>query len=45
MNFLPDVYVTCEICEGKRYNRETLEVKYRGKSIADILGLPVTNAL
>ncbi|GIT32028.1 MAG: hypothetical protein Ct9H300mP2_1070 [Candidatus Neomarinimicrobiota bacterium] len=45
MNFLPDVYVTCEICEGKRYNRETLEIKYRGKSIADILGLPVTNAL
>ena len=45
MNFLPDVYVTCEICEGKRYNRETLEVKYKGKSIADILKMPVTDAL
>jgi len=45
MNFLPDVYVTCEVCEGKRYNRETLEVKYRGKSISDILGLPVAEAL
>jgi excinuclease ABC subunit A len=45
MNFLPDVYVTCEVCEGKRYNRETLEVKYKGKSISDILGLPVAEAL
>ena len=45
MNFLPDVYVTCEVCEGKRYNRETLEVKYKGKSISDVLGLPVTEAL
>nr|MCS5623613.1 excinuclease ABC subunit UvrA [Candidatus Neomarinimicrobiota bacterium] len=45
MNFLPDVYVTCEVCEGKRYNRETLEIKYRGKSITDVLDLPVTNAL
>ena len=45
MNFQPDVYVTCEICEGKRYNRETLEVKYKGKSIADILKMPVTDAL
>ena len=45
MNFLPDVYVTCEVCDGKRYNRETLEVKYKGKSISDILGLPVAEAL
>ena len=45
MNFLPDVYVTCEICEGKRYNRETLEVRYKGKSIADILKMPVIDAL
>ena len=45
MNFLPDVYVTCEICEGKRYNRETLEVKYKGKSISDILDMPVLEAL
>jgi excinuclease ABC subunit A len=45
MNFLPDVYVTCEVCEGERYNRETLEVKYKGKSIADILKMPVADAL
>ena len=45
MNFLPDVYVTCEICGGKRYNRETLEVKYKGKSISDILDMPVIEAL
>ena len=45
MNFLPDVYVTCEICEGLRYNRETLEVKYRGKTIADILDMQVSEAL
>ena len=45
MNFLPDVYVTCEVCEGKRYNRETLQVKYRGKSISEVLDLPVSEAL
>jgi excinuclease ABC subunit A len=45
MNFLPDVYVTCEVCSGKRYNRETLEVKYKGKSIAEILAMPVSEAL
>ena len=45
MNFLPDVYVTCEVCEGERYNRETLEVKYKGKSIAEILKMPVAEAL
>ena len=45
MNFLPDVYVVCEICNGKRYNRETLEIKYRTKSIADILEMSVLDAL
>ncbi|MCL2375062.1 MAG: excinuclease ABC subunit UvrA, partial [Firmicutes bacterium] len=45
MNFLPDVYVPCEVCKGKRYNRETLEVKYKGKSIADILAMTVEDAL
>ena len=45
MNFLPDVYVTCEVCEGKRYNRETLEVKYKGKSISEILDMPVIESL
>ena len=45
MNFLPDVYVTCDVCRGRRYNHETLQVKYKGHSIADLLELPVEQAL
>ena len=45
MHFLPDVYVPCEQCDGKRYNRETLEVRFKGKTIADVLDMPVEEAL
>lgn len=45
MNFLPDVYVPCEVCHGDRYNRETLEVHYKGKSIAEVLNMPIEEAL
>ena len=45
MHFLPDVYIPCEVCQGKRYNRETLEVRYKGKSISDILEMTVEEAL
>ncbi len=45
MNFLPDVYVPCEVCEGKRYNRETLDVKYKGKSIFDVLDMTIEEAV
>ena len=44
MHFLPDVYVNCEDCNGRRYNRETLEILYRGKSIADVLNMPIAEA-
>ena len=45
MHFLPDVYVNCEVCDGARYNRETLEILYRGKSISDVLNMPITDAV
>ncbi|KKL27389.1 hypothetical protein LCGC14_2385650, partial [marine sediment metagenome] len=45
MHFLPDVYVTCDVCRGKRYNRETLEIKYKGKNIADVLDMTVNQSL
>jgi excinuclease ABC subunit A len=45
MHFLPDVYINCEVCHGRRYNRETLEVRFKGKSIADVLAMPIEEAL
>src|SRR5438876_7219012 len=45
MHFLPDVYVTCEVCKGKRFNEQTLEVKYKGKSISDVLAMSVEESL
>jgi excinuclease ABC subunit A len=44
MNFLPDVYVDCEVCHGKRYNRETLQVRYKGKNISEVLDMPIAEA-
>ncbi|MBR0072664.1 MAG: excinuclease ABC subunit UvrA, partial [Bacteroidales bacterium] len=45
MNFLPDVYVDCEVCHGKRYNRETIEIRYKGKSISDVLDMSINEAV
>jgi len=45
MNFMPDVYVQCEVCNGRRYNQETLAVKFKGHSIADVLDLTIEDAL
>jgi excinuclease ABC subunit A len=45
MNFLPDVYITCDVCQGRRYNKETLSIKFKGKSIADVLEMTVEEAL
>ena len=45
MHFLPDIYVPCEVCKGKRYNHETLQVKYKGKTISDVLEMTVEDAL
>ena len=45
MNFLPDVFINCEVCNGKRYNRETLEIRYKGKSISDVLEMTVNEAV
>jgi excinuclease ABC subunit A len=44
MHFLPDIYVPCDVCKGKRYNRETLEVKYKGKSITEVLDMTIEEA-